>query len=368
MTSFSFFIHFRGSFREDIQFFWRPLGWIPESFYERLFTRFGYRSYCWSTVRLKQANKPITDVGTLEAVPMSAPMMLNMNREAFVAKMNVYLDKLVAKGVKVVGLGALTAPLTAGGLALAQRKDICLTNGNAFTAVMMAQSIEKIIQETGLQRPKVAIVGATGSVGSCVTQLLARNNMVQDFLLISQTLRKLERFAITIQKINLNADIQISTDLMTLTDADIVVVLTASNETLILPKHLKKNAIVLDGTQPRNIAPDILTKRPDVTLIDGGLVTIQNMALSMGSLALRDGEYYACFSETVLLALEGHEKHFCLGNATLEQADWIAQIALKHSYMGFQLAPFSAFGKPVFLKKQQISLIPTSLEGQVFAL
>jgi fatty aldehyde-generating acyl-ACP reductase len=367
MTSFSFLIHFRSSFREDIQFFWRPLGWIPESFYERLFTRMGHRSYRWSTVRLKQHSKT-TDIGTLEAVPMSATMMLNMKREDFVSKMNLYLDKLVEKGVKIAGLGALTAPLTTGGLALAQRTDICLTNGNAFTAVMMSQAVEKIIQETGLQQPKVAIVGATGSVGSCLTQLLAKNKTVQNVLLISQTQRKLERLASSLQKLNSNLHINISTDLMTLTDADLVLVLTASNETLILPKHLKINAILLDGTQPRNTAPDILTKRPDVTLIDGGLVSIQNMSLSMGSLALRDGEYYACFSETVLLALEGREKHFCLGNATLEQADEIAQIALKYRHMGFELAPFSAFGQPVVLKKQSVSRVPTPLEEMVFAL
>ncbi len=352
MTPFSFFIHFRGSFREDIQFLWRPLGWISETFYEKLFTRIGYQSYRWSRVRLKTENQKMLNLGTLEAVPMSATMMLNMKREDFVAKMNLYLDKLVQKGIKVAGLGALTSPLTAGGLALAQRNDICLTNGNAFTAVIMAQAIEKIIQKTGLEQPKVAIVGATGSVGSCVTQLLARNQTIQDFLLISQTMRKLERLESNVLKQHSHLHIQISTDLMTLTEADIVVVLTASNETIILPKHLKINAIILDGTQPRNTSLDILTERPDVTVIDGGLVTIYNMSLSMGSLALRDGEYYACFSETVLLALEGREKHFCLGNATLEQADWIAQLAFKYKDMGFKLAPFSAFGQPVLLKKQ----------------
>ena len=67
-----------------------------------------------------------------------------MKREDFVAKMNLYLDKLVEKGVKIAGLGALTSPLTAGGLALAHRNDICLTNGNAFTAVIMAQGVERI--------------------------------------------------------------------------------------------------------------------------------------------------------------------------------------------------------------------------------
>jgi hypothetical protein len=84
-------------------------------------------------------------------------------------------------------------------------------------------------------------------------------------------------------------------------------------------------------------------------------------------LGLRDGEYFACFSETVLLALEGRQKHFCLGNATLEQADYITQIALKYQTMGFQLAPFSAFGKPVFLKKRPVSSVASSLESNVYA-
>jgi fatty aldehyde-generating acyl-ACP reductase len=365
MTPFSFFVHFRRNFREDMRLLWQPLGWLPESFYNKLFTRLEHRSYRWSSVQLKQEQQAATNMGTLEVVPMNATIMMNMKREDFVTKMNLYLDKLVEKGVKIAGLGALTSPLTAGGLALAQRNDICLTNGNAFTAVMMAQGVEKIIQNTGLKHPKVAIVGATGSVGSCVTQILARNGNIQNLLLISQTIRKLERLASSIESPHL--DIEISTNLMTLTEADIVVVLTASNETLILPKHLKINAIILDGTQPRNTSPAILTQRPDVAVIDGGLVTIQNMALTLGGLGLREGEYFACFSETVLLALEGRQKHFCLGNATLEQADYIAQMALKYQTMGFQLAPFSAFGKPVFLKKRPVSSVASSLESNVYA-
>jgi fatty aldehyde-generating acyl-ACP reductase len=345
MIPFSFFIHFRRSCREDMQLLWKPLGWLPESFYDKWFARyFQHRSYPWSRVQLSRVRQSTQDVGSLEGILMDATTMINMKKEDFVGKMNLYLDKLVEKGVKVAGLGALTAPLTAGGLALAHRKDICLTNGNAFTAVIMAQTVEKIIQEVGLQRPKVAIVGATGSVGSCVTQILARNHNIQNLLLISQTLRKLERLAHTLQSPHLN--MEVSTDLMTLTDADIVVVLTASDETLILPKHLKINAIVLDGTQPRNTSAQILTERTDVTLIDGGLVSLPNLSLSLGGIGLRKGEYFACFAETFLLALEG--------NATLEQADWIAQVASKYADMGFKLAPFSAFGKPVALKKRRI--------------
>lgn len=360
-AKFSFFVHFRKSVRDDMRLFWKPLGLLPESFYEKLCTRFGHRSYTWSKVKVANA----AHEGTIELVPQSATKMLNSSREDFIAQMNQYLDKLVAKGIKVAGLGALTAPMTNGGLALSNRTDICLTNGNAFTAVIMAEGVKKIIQDAGLNNPKVAIVGATGSVGSCVTQILASDKSVQNFLLISQTLPKLKRLADTIQ--TEDTIIEVSTDLKTLTSADVLVILTASNATLITPEHLKKHAIILDGTQPRNTSKSILTERPDVTLIDGGNVTIKDIALIGGGFGLPQGEYFACFSETLLLALEGRKEHFCLGNATLEQANYIKNLAVKYKEMGFTLAPFSSFGKPVTIKKQakvfainpkRITLIP----------
>jgi fatty aldehyde-generating acyl-ACP reductase len=351
MIPFSFFVHFRRTIRDDMRFLWQPLGLLPESFFEKCCNRLNHRSYVWTAVQRKQPLQKNIHLGNIEIIPMSASTMLALKREDFVFKMNQYLDKLVKNGIKIAGLGALTAPLTAGGLALAHRNDICLTNGNAFTAVIMAQGVEKMIQDSGLQHPKVAIVGATGSVGSCVTQILARNGNVQDFLLISQTLSKLETLAATIE--SSNRTIQVSTDLMTLTNAAIVVVLTASNATLILPKHLKTNALVLDGTQPRNTSARILTERPDVSVIDGGLVAIHDIGLTRGTTGLPKGEYFACFSETLLLSLEARQTHFCLGNATLEHADWITQVVLKHASWGFRLAPFSSFGKPITLKKQQ---------------
>ena len=57
MIPFSFFIHFRRTFREDMRFFWKPLGWLPESFYVKLFAHLNHRSYRWSTVQLKKEQK-----------------------------------------------------------------------------------------------------------------------------------------------------------------------------------------------------------------------------------------------------------------------------------------------------------------------
>jgi len=61
--------------------------------------------------------------------------------------------------------------------------------------------------------------------------------------------------------------------------------------------------------------------------------------------------YFACFSETLLLAMDGRKEHFCLGNPSLEQADYILSLADKYKDFGFYLAPFTSFGKPVTLTR-----------------
>lgn len=344
-SNFSFFVHFRKSIRKDISLFWKPMGLLPEGFYENLFRKFVRGSITWSQVVHKQNNAAYQSLGSIELVPMSAAAMLKDKREDFVQKMEQYLDGLVKRGVKIAGLGALTAPLTNGGLALQHRTDIALTNGNAFTAVMMAEAVQKIVAQMQWTSPKIAIVGATGSVGSCVSKLLAQAGYT-NLLLMSQTLPKLQRLKNGLVQ---NDSIQISTHLGDLTQAQLVVVLTASDSTIIHAEHLQHGAVILDGTQPRNTAPTLLKQRPDITLIDGGLVSINEMALKGGGFGLPKGVYFACFSETVLLALEAYDKHFCLGNASVEQAEYIKSVAQKYRKYGFQLAPFSAFGKPVQL-------------------
>jgi fatty aldehyde-generating acyl-ACP reductase len=352
VSKFSFFVHFRKSIKDDISLLWKPLGYFSERFYEKLFGIFGKKLLPWGQV--VATNNYTKNLGSTVLIPMSATSMLNSKREVFTTNMEKYLDQLVANGVKIAGLGALTSPMTAGGLALAHRTDIALTNGNAFTAAIMYQAAKKILANAAAFAPKIAIVGATGSVGSCVAKLLARDGY-QNMLLMAQTEQKLQRLSKQLAEYGVST--QISTNLNQLNHADLVIVLTASSETLIKAEHLKANTIIIDGTQPRNTAASLLQQRPDVTVIDGGLVQIDNIAFKGGGFGLPKGVYFACFSETLLLALEGYHKHFCLGNASVEQADYIMSLAKKYEKYGFKLAAFSAFGKNVKLKNNCLPVV-----------
>lgn len=342
---FSFLIHFRHQVKDDAAILWEPLRQIPEKWYSTVLNKVNFPAFRWGSVRLKGG----LSMGSLNLVPLNASLMLQKGRKEMTARLEQDIDRLVKKGNRVIGLGALTAPMTKGGLNLKHRTDVCLTNGNAFTAVMMHQAIEKIIRQRGLLAPRIAVVGASGSVGSCVCRLIARERTTDDLLLVARNQVKLEKLALELR--NKAVFVDTSANLNELQQADIVVLLTASADCILKSEHLKQGAIVLDGTQPRNTSPTLLEERPDVTIIDGGLVEIPGIQLKGGGFGLPQDTYFACFSETLLLAMEGRKEHFCLGNPTLEHADYISQLAKKYESFGFQLAPFSAFGKAVNLSK-----------------
>ncbi len=129
-----------------------------------------------------------------------------------------------------------------------------------------------------------------------------------------------------------------------------MVLLTASADTLLGPEHLAPGAIVLDATQPRNTAPALAAARPDVLVVDGGIVSIPSLRLVGGDIGLPDGRSYACFAETAILALTGQTGHFSLGNPTLEQVDEIRARATTLVHLGFRAADPTSFGAPVRLE------------------
>jgi predicted amino acid dehydrogenase len=66
-----------------------------------------------------------------------------------------------------VGLGALTATVSAGGLSLRAGTDIGVTNGNAFTAAIVDEQTRQLLDHVGLLgSAHVAVVGATSPTAS----------------------------------------------------------------------------------------------------------------------------------------------------------------------------------------------------------
>jgi len=343
-NKFAFLIHFRHRIQMDLGFVWKPLSKVPEPLYTYLLDKYEFPSIKWSDIYADNSTEPI---GINQIIPLNGEMIIRSGHRNMTKVVNKTIDKLVDKGYTNIGLGALTSPLTNGGLWLKERNDISITNGNAFTAVSMYQAVEKLVNINSGLAKKIAIVGASGSVGTCLTKMILKNKISSEIIAVGRSKNKLVSFLSDVKSEGFSGEIHITTDIEDIKQADLVCLLTTSTETVLTPDLLKENAVILDGTQPRNTLESLVLDRKDITVIDGGIIEAPGIHLKKGSIGLPDHNYYACFSETVLLSLEGYKEHFCLGNPTLEQTEYIIQAARNQKEYGFHLAPFLSYGKPL---------------------
>ena len=329
--TFAFLVHPRADLRADMARLWSPLRVVPDRVYSHALRHLPLPPLELATVDLDGRH-----AGFLILVPFGARHLLAAPREG-AAKINSAVDRAVELGADIVGLGALTSPVTGGGRSLSSRTDIGVTNGNAFTAAVVHQQIRDRLPR--LSGTRVAVVGASGSVGTAVTKLLIRDGDLDELTIVARNANRLAAVAG-------GAPVTVATDLSGLRDSDLIVLLTASADTLLEPQHLRLGATVIDATQPRNTSPTLITERPDVVLLDGGVVDVPSMRLRGGDIGLPNGQSYACLAETMLLSLAGHRGHFCIGRATLDQIDVITDLAADHRDLGFVPAAPTTFGRP----------------------
>jgi fatty aldehyde-generating acyl-ACP reductase len=338
---FAFLVHLRSSYKTDLALMAKPFGLVPDKVYDFLMSGRPFNPFVWSEVTLTPgAAEP---EGYIIMLPYTGKQLLSQQRQ-----MQPLVQKALklahTKGAEIMGLGALTSPITLGGKTVAGNPYASITNGNAYTAVITYQKMAKLINKN----MTVAIVGASGSVGTLVCNLLAKNNCQANYTLIARNQRRLTATAAEMKILNSDIQVQTSTKIADCKNADIVLLLTSAGDCLLKSEHLKQHAIVLDDTQPRNTSPDLLIQRPDITIIDGGLVSVPELKFLQRGICLPKGISFACLAETMLLAQAGYTENFSVGNPTLEQAEYILEKAAEFKHLGFGLAQDHCFGKPVF--------------------
>ena len=173
-TKFAFLVHPRNTLHSDMgELLGAPFGLLPDALWRTVFARLPIAPIV--TGRISYLDTPGEVAGSLITVPLAPSQLLTLPRSKVQAKINAAVDKARDLGARIVGLGALTAPASAGGKTLVRRSDVGITNGNAFTAAMTLLGMERLMTRIKPD-PLIAIVGATGSVGSCLTRLYARKH------------------------------------------------------------------------------------------------------------------------------------------------------------------------------------------------
>lgn len=238
-------------------------------------------------------------------------------------------------GAEVIGLGAFTAVAADGGVTLSKRSRIAVTSGNSYTVATAIEGSLKVAELVGIvpAEATLAVVGATGAIGKTCSIILAPQ-FAKTFV-VGRDLPRTQTIA------DLLPNATATTDLSVLREADVVITVTSADTEIIEPKHLKSGSIICDVARPRDVQAKVVKERPDVLVIEGGVISVPgNVDFGM-DFGFPPKTAYACMCETMMLALEERMEHYTLGkDVTVEQVEETRRWAAKH---GFQLAQFRSF-------------------------
>lgn len=285
--------------------------------------------------------------GYLVAILMTAQQMADYPQEANqrIGDAVVYLQDHL--GVSRVGLGAYTAPITLEGRKLVRDKRITakITHGDSLTAVSAVEAICRIAETKNINitQAKVGIVGAYGLVGRGAT-LLVTELEPAGLILTGPKERKLKDLERELQNHGYY-NTHISTNNSAISGADIVILTTTGAGDIVDRDMLKRDAIVIDMSQPHNMSRKVCEEREDVIRIDGGFMSIPgiNLGFDMGPPLETT---FACFLETMVCTMVNDQNNH-VGKVDPEFAKHIWEKARE---LGFQMAPFTNFSEPLDLK------------------
>ncbi|MDM8519132.1 polysaccharide biosynthesis protein [Anaerolineales bacterium HSG6] len=290
--------------------------------------------------------------GWFIACPLTPKQMVSLPSE-IVYKKIIQSGKLAQKlGAKVLGLGGFTSVVGDAGITVAKHLDIPVTTGDSYTIAVAVDATYKAALQMNINpnQATAAIVGATGSIGKVCAQLLAPK--VKNIILIGRDIAKLQ----SVQQIVLsqgNTNSTISTNFETLQECDMVLTVTNAIDSIIEPNHLKAGAVVCDVARPRDVSKQVMEKRDDVLVIEGGVVRVPGNVNFNFDFGLPSNMAFACMAETMTIALEGHYKNYTLGkNIALDQVEKMFNISTQH---GFQVSGFR--GAELAITDEQIKQI-----------
>lgn len=298
------------------------------------------------TSRITGIKSPYGSVeGCFIGITLTSQQMLELPPEVSIKKIIAAGRKAAAVGAKIVGLGAMTAVVGDAGITVDRHLDIAVTTGNSYTVATALEGTQKAaeLMEIDLNRAEVAILGASGSIGSVCARILARK--VNYLTLIARNTERLEKLAAQILKDTGLAAKVTSNVKEAVRHADVIVAVSSSADTLIEPEDLKPGAVVCDVARPRDVSVKVAEQRNDVLVIEGGVVEVPGDVNFNFNFGFPPKTAYACMAETMILALEKRYESFSLGrDLTVEQIDEISRLAAKH---GFKLAGFRSFERAV---------------------
>ncbi len=249
------------------------------------------------------------------------------------------------KGINITALGGFTSIIFEN-FNLLQHKQIRntslewerFTTGNTHTAWVICKQLEINAPRIGidLKKATVAVIGATGDIGSAVCRWLINKTGISELLMVARQQEPLAQ----LQK-ELDGGTVTSLN-EALPQADIVVWVASMPKTIeIDTDNLKKPCLMIDGGYPKNL--DEKFQGGNIHVLKGGIVEFFNdIGWNMMELAEMQNpqrEMFACFAEAMILEFEKCHTNFSWGrnNISLEKMEFIGAASLKHGFSAIGL-------------------------------
>ena len=286
--------------------------------------------------------------GDFYTVPLFPQQITGLDRQLVLGRIIDACKLAEADGAQIVGLGGYTSVVGSAGLTVAKEMDIAVTSGNSYTVATAVEGATKACELLGLDPTKatVSVVGATGSIGSVCSKILAKRG-VGTLILLGRSEQRLANIAEEIHSLYPQTNIEISIDMgPNIRRSDLVVSCTSSGGDILQPNIFKPGSVICDVAVPHDVCREVAQLRPDVLVIEGGVCVAPGKNPKFNfDFGFPEGICLACMAETMILTLEGRFEDFSIGRGLqIEKVEEISRLAKKH---GFKLAGFRAFDEPI---------------------
>ena len=321
MNKFGFIVHpiDRQTFYDHLGIFGKLISAFPATISDKFAASFPPR-YLTSYNKIRFTKAAIS--GEVVTIPVLPIQFATLGEEKALDLIERGINLCIKKGAQIVGLGGFTSVVGNEGEILSKRVNVPLTSGNTLTASLALDGIYKAayIMGTPLANATIAIIGATGDIGSICAKILSKK--ANKINIAARNEQRLQEFANVIRQFG-SANVEVFKYTQdAVRDADIILSATSAVTTIIDPANLKVGAIVCDVAIPANIAKEVALLRDDILVFEGGLAKlpfpgdiINSSIISL----LPQNSIYGCIAETMVLALEGRFEPYSIGRGNISE-------------------------------------------------
>lgn len=246
-------------------------------------------------------------------------------------------------GAKAIGLGALTASLSRGGLDVAEAlSHVTVVTGRLYTIHNICELAFRVFEEMHY-RPaevRVAIVGAAGSIGSGCAELLASKG-IRYFALLDHAGKQdaIQQIALHIAKQEPGAIVTTGSDLAVLRNADVVITATNHPDALICSEHIGPGTVIIDDAQPTDVERGLFD-REDVLVLEGGVVASRSIRIPFAFGLQKPGDIFSCLAELLVVARSEPTINVPVGRVEMLPLDILSQLRMHASELGLSSGSF----------------------------